>query len=199
VFGVYSRLFRSFSFWPASGNHDYSAAGAAAFRQVFMLPDNGVPDRAERWYSFNWGDVHFVALDTELIGEQQADWLEADLAHNELPWTVAYGHRPPYSSGEHGSNMAFRSSFGPVLERHHVQLVLSGHDHDYERTKAINGVTYVVTGAGGKSTRSVGTSSFTEFSEDVTHFVYADVEGSSMTLHAIDGTGREFDSALITL
>jgi 3',5'-cyclic AMP phosphodiesterase CpdA len=199
VFGVYAGLFRSFPFYPTSGNHDYNTARAAAFRQVFALPRNGVPAADERWYSFDWGDVHFVALDTEQMGASQASWLEADLERNELPWVVAYAHRPPYSSGEHGSSALFRKTFGPALEQHQVKLVLNGHDHDYERTTPINGVTYVVTGGGGESTRSVGKSSFTAFSEDVTHFVYVEVAADTLTLHAIDAVGREFDSTRITL
>ena len=117
--------------------------------------------------------------------------------NSRLPWTVVFGHRPPFSSGEHGGDDAFRTHFVPVLERYQVQLVLSGHEHDYERTKILNGVTYVVTGGGGRGTRPVGRSSFTAFSEAVEHFVFVEVEGSRLVLHAIDGAGREFDQAII--
>ena len=61
-------------------------------------------------------------------------WLEADLAATSQPWKVAFFHRSPYSSGaEHGSDLAVRSAFGPMFEKHGVQLVLSAHEHDYER------------------------------------------------------------------
>ena len=61
-----------------------------------------------------------------------------------------------------------------------------------------NGSTYVVTGGGGHRTRSVGHSAFTAFSEDVLHFVHGEVQGDTLLLHAIDATGREFDSARIS-
>jgi 3',5'-cyclic AMP phosphodiesterase CpdA len=197
VFSVYADVFQAFPFYPASGNHEYNSEGAAPFREAFSLPENGGRDGRERWYSFDWGDVHFVALDTERIGPAQAAWLEADLAKNRLPWTVVYGHRPPLSSGEHGGDAGFQQHFVPVIERHGVQLVLSGHDHNYERTRTLNGVTYVVTGGGGKGTRPVGKSPFTAFSEAVIHFVYVEISGNTLILHAIDGQGQEFDSVRI--
>lgn len=198
VFGVYRDLLKSFSFFPVPGNHEYASQRAAPYLQAFVLPENGDPDGLERYYSFDWGSAHFVALDTEQIGQRQAAWLDADLSANRLPWTIVYGHRPPFSSGEHGSNGAFQDWFVPSLERHRVQLVLSGHDHDYERTKAIHGVTYVVTGGGGVGTRPVGSSDFTAFSEAVIHFVYVEIFGDTLRLHAIDGVGREFDQMLIS-
>lgn len=195
-FRMYEPTLRSFAAFPTAGNHDYGANDGAAFLGSFVLPENG---DAERSYSFDWGDVHFVALDTERIGTEQAAWLDADLSASSLPWKIVFAHRPPYSSGEHGSDAAFRRHFAPVLESHRVPLVLNGHEHDYERTKPQNGVTYVVTGGGGHSTRPVGSSGFTAFAESVLHFVYVEITGRRLLLHAIDGIGREFDQALIEL
>jgi hypothetical protein len=93
--------------------------------------------------------------------------------------------------------MEFRDTFGPILEKYKVDLVLSGHDHDYERIAPQNGVHYVVTGGGGRGTRAVGSSSFTDFAEQVLNFVYVEVEGDRLLLHAIDGEGTEFDQLLI--
>jgi acid phosphatase type 7 len=193
-FSVYRRMERSFAVFPVIGNHDNSTNQAAAFLRGFDLPDNSIPAQKERFYSFDWGHVHFVALDTERITEAQASWMDEDLQKNTLPWVVVYGHRPPYSSGSHGSNLSFRHTFGPIIQKHHVPLVLSGHEHDYERTKPIDGTVYVVSGGGGRDTRSVGWSSFTAYAEDVLHFVFVEVDANTLTLHAIDGVGREFDS-----
>ncbi len=190
VFGVYGDLFRNKPFFPASGNHDYHTMQGAPFREVFNLPG----DSGEKWYSYDWGRVHFVALDTEADYSEQVKWLERDLAANQLPWKVIYMHRPPYSSGSHGSDTTLRNKLAPVLKKYGVQLVLSGHDHDYERMKPQDGTAYVVSGGGGVGTKSVGKSSFTAFSEDVIHFVYVEVTADELTLHAIDATGREFDS-----
>ena len=193
VFGVYAEQFKSLPFYPAAGNHDYKTLQGAPFDDVFALPGDGVA----KWYSYDWGKVHFAALDTEADYAAQAAWLDADLAATAAPWKIVYLHRPPYSSGNHGSDMALRNLLAPVAEKHHVQLVLAGHDHDYERMKPQNGVAYVVTGGGGRGTYDVGSSSFTAFSESVIHFVQVEVGTDELVLHAIDATGQEFDSMVV--
>lgn len=193
VFGVYAELVRNVPLFPSAGNHDYKMARRAPFNGVFAHGgDPGV-----NWYSYDWGRIHFAALDTEADYAVQASWLDADLSAHQRPWTIVYLHRSPYSSGAHGSDLPLRRALAPVLERHHVQLVLSGHDHDYERVRPQNGVVYVVTGGGGQGTRPVGTSSFTAFSAEVIHFVVVDVGIDQLILHAIDATGVEFDSVVV--
>ena len=193
VFGVYADLFKNLPFFPAAGNHEYETMQGAPFRDVFALPGPS----GEKWYSYDWGRIHFVALDTEADYATQAAWLDADLAASPLPWNIVYMHRPPYSSGNHGSDLALRRQLAPIFEKHGVQLVLAGHDHDYERMKPQGGVAYVVTGGGGRGTYNVGTSEFTAFSEEVIHFTYVEVGVDELVLHAIDGTGVEFDSLVV--
>ncbi len=193
VFGVYSQLFQNLPFFPAAGNHEYGTMQGAPFRDVFALPGDG----GEQWYSYDWGRIHFAALDTEADYATQAAWLDEDLAASPLPWKIVYMHRPPFSSGNHGSDMSLRRILAPIFEKHDVQLVLSGHDHDYERTKPQGGVAYVVTGGGGRGTYNVGSSDFTAFAEEVIHFVTIDVGMEELVLHAIDGTGVEFDSMVV--
>jgi acid phosphatase type 7 len=189
VFGVYAELFKNIPIFPSAGNHDYGTMQGAPFRDVFALPST--------WYSYDWGRIHFAALDTEADYATQIAWLDDDLAASSAPWKIVYMHRPPYSSGNHGSDLRLRTLLAPVLERHHVQLVLAGHDHDYERMIPQNGVAYVVTGGGGRGTYPVGDSSFTAFSESVIHFVIVEVGVDELTLHAIDATGTEFDSMVV--
>lgn len=191
VFGIYTELFRNVPFFPAPGNHDHRTLQGAPFRHVFALPGD------ELWYSFDWGRVHFAALDTEADYATQAAWLDADLARTQLPWKVVYMHRPPYSSGHHGSDTRLRALLAPILARHGVQLVLAGHDHSYERLHPQDGIAYVVTGGGGRGTYDVGTSSFTAFSEEVIHLVQLEIGPDEAVLHAIDGSGTEFDSMVI--
>lgn len=196
-FDVYGELLRHVPFFPASGNHDNNDGPSAPFQQVFSLPENGGPTGRERWYSFDWGPLHFAVLDTEDPSRAQAAWLDRDLAASTAPWKIVVAHRPPFSSGTHGGDDEVRERFVPLFEKHRVPLVLVGHEHNYERTIAINGVTYIVTGGGGKSTRPVGRSEFTAHSDPVTHFLYLTVEGDEMKVFAIDATGREFDTVLI--
>jgi 3',5'-cyclic AMP phosphodiesterase CpdA len=193
VFGVYHELFKHLPFSPAAGNHEYKTLQGAPFRDVFALPG----DSGEKWYSHDWGRVHFAALDTEADYATQAAWLDRDLAATDRPWKIVYMHRPPYSSGHHGSDLALRNVLAPVLAKHDVQLVLAGHDHDYERMIPQAGTAYVVTGGGGRGTYDVGDSSFTAFSEEVIHFVYVEVGLDELVLHAIDAGGTEFDSLVV--
>jgi predicted MPP superfamily phosphohydrolase len=190
-FGAYGPLLRHFPVFPVAGNHEYRTDDAAPYCQVFDLPNN------ERWYSYEWGDVHFVGIDTERVGEEQLAWLEDDLAAAEAPWKIAYLHRPLYSSSNHGSDMDLRAELAPLFERRGVSLVLQGHDHDYERSKPQDGVVYVVSGGGGRGTYGAGTSDFTAFSVGVIHFLYIEVQRDVLALHAIDATGREFDSLVL--
>jgi acid phosphatase type 7 len=193
VFRMYAPIFRHIPFFPAAGNHEYKTMSGAPFRAVFALPGDG-----EKWYSYDWGRIHFVALDTEADYATQARWLDADLTATALPWKIVYFHKPPYSNGQHGSDISLRNALQPVLTKHRVQLVLAGHDHDYERIHPQQGVQHIVTGGGGVGTRPVGASSFTAFSEDVIHFVYADVRVDELVLHAIDANGTEFDSVVVS-
>lgn len=197
-FLVYAPLLAARPMFPTSGNHEYDTADAAPYRQVFVLPENGGPGGVERWYSYDWGDIHFVALDTERSGAPQAAWLDADLTANKLPWTIVYGHKPPHSSGLHGDDPGFNQWFVPILAAHHVPLVLSGHDHDYERWSPIDGVTYMVTGGGGKGVYDLGAAKpGSAFSDSVIHFLVVTVDADALTVRAIDATGREFDSTVI--
>jgi hypothetical protein len=214
LFGVYSQWMRSRPFYPSIGNHDDEINHASAYRDVFVLPEQGAtsayPDNAERFYSFDYGPVHFVALDTELAfldaGRLQAQlsWLDSDLAATRQPWRVVYFHRSPYSSGfEHGSVTAVRHAFVPIFERRGVQLVLSAHDHDYERSipwrEYTNGsaVTYVVTGGGGAPLYGVGRSDWTARSASAHEYVRVRVAGCTMTIEAVGLDGSVFDLASI--
>jgi hypothetical protein len=193
-FAVYGELLAKIPFFPASGNHDIKSDDGAAFRQVFSLFDSGSDAGRERWYSFDWGDVHVAALDTEKVGPEQAAWLEADLAASDAPWKLVILHKPAYSSGKHGDTASVKEHFLPLFERHRVHLVLAGHDHNYERFHPIRGVTHVVTGGGGVGTRSVGSSPETAFAAEVIHFVYLEANGDTLTGWATDATGQVFDT-----
>jgi predicted phosphodiesterase len=193
-FQVYDPLLRVLPVYPVAGNHDYRTEHAAPFREAFILP--GEPSRPghERWYSFDWGDVHFVALDTQRIGADQVDWLKRDLAANRRPWIVVYMHHPAFSSGRHGGLANVKQTLVPLFRQFGVDVVFSGHEHHYERTRPIDGVTYIVTGGGGRGVRPIEPSSFTAYGEAVLHFVYGRVRRRTMTLYALDATGRVFDS-----
>ena len=214
LFDIY-KWFPSVGFAPVEGNHDSAPLNnnGRAYLDLFTLPTNGAsaafPDHAERYYSYDYGPIHFVALDTEFTFQdttrraEQLSWLENDLAATQQPWKIAYFHRPPYSSSSaHGSNLTVRAAFGPLFERYGVDLVLNGHDHDYERTIPIKesaiatdkAVPYVVTGGGGAELYPNGTSAWTAYSASVYEYVRVATEPCTLKLEAIGLDGGIFDS-----
>ncbi len=135
------------------GNHDVMNGNARAQVRVLGMPG--------RWWSQSMGDTLFVGLDSNDINNpKQRRFLEQTLARSNAPWKVVALHHPPYSAGYQGSNTEARRVFSPIFECYGVQLVLSGHDHDYQRSERINGVTYLVSGAA-SGTRRTGEESFT--------------------------------------
>ncbi len=161
VFNVYKEQFKSWNFYPAPGNHDYGFAGyqsASAlttnfpYFDIFHLPENGQtggwPSGSEKYYSFNWSNIHFIALDSygayNDSGSPMYKWLEEDLRRNGQRWTLAYWHHPPYSMGSHNSDteiemVNMRNNIVPLLEKYGVDMVLTGHSHTYERSYFIRG------------------------------------------------------------
>jgi hypothetical protein len=213
-FDVYRAWLRTHPMYPSIGNHDNEANNAAPFRDLFVLPRNGASssfaDHAERYYSFDYGPAHIVVLDTELAFQNltrrqvQLEWLEKDLAATDQPWKIAVFHRSPYSAGgEHGSDFAVRGAFGPIFDRHHVDLVLSGHEHDYERTIPIRETadggptTYVVTGGGGAKLYAAATAWWTAASRSAFHYMRGSIDECRLSLDAVGLDSVVFDTTTI--
>lgn len=200
----YQPLLGSVPFYPVLGNHDVRTQNGAPYLQAFDLPNDN-PQRTERYYSFDYGPAHFVALDSELYyadnavpAAQQKAWLEQDLRSTKLPWKVVFLHRPLYSSsaGPHpGGDAKVQADLAPVLERGGVELVLTGHQHNYERFKPINGVTYFVTGGGGgESLYPIGPrdnrSAYAASRLNVLKLV---ITGPKLSVEALGADGTAFD------
>lgn len=156
LFAVYPAAMRNTPTWPTIGNHDTGQLTDIAtfpYLDMFSLPKNGeaggVASGTERYYSFDYGNVHFVCLDSQTssmaTNGAMAQWLQADLTANVQPWLIAFWHHPPYSKGSgHDSDtetkeVVMRANFLPILESYGVDLVLGGHSHVYERSWLING------------------------------------------------------------
>lgn len=138
-------------FFPSVGNHDYgSRKGIEPYLTYFTLPGNEV------YYAFQWGPVAFYALDSERAETfaEQRRWLADERARRDADgarYHVAYFHRPPYSSGSHGDYAGMQWDFDALG----VDLVLAGHEHDYQRVVPPGDprAVYIVNGAGGTSLR----------------------------------------------
>lgn len=153
-FKVYKSLIARAPFFGSLGNHDVVTANGQPFLNAFDLPRNGPAGvTPERNYSFEWGDVHIAVIDSTASESTQkkfiAPWLEGDMKRSRAAWKIVAFHHPPFSSGMHGDSRRIQRTLVPVFEQARVDVVFNGHDHLYERFAARNGVTYVVTGAGG--------------------------------------------------
>ena len=129
------------------GNHDYELG-----RGAYELKTLGMPGR---YYTRKLGDVQLFFLDSNAITTRQTRWLEQQLSESTAIWKVALFHHPPYTCGGHAGDTDVVRSWVPLFESYGVQLVLSGHDHNYQRFAPRNGVTYVVHGGGAARALSV--------------------------------------------
>ncbi|MET0406492.1 MAG: metallophosphoesterase family protein, partial [Cystobacter sp.] len=207
-------LLRVTPLFTTPGNHEYITSKAQPYLDNFYLPANN-PANTERYYSFDWGPVHFVSLDSncvsyptkECTNALQQDWLAKDLAATRQPWKIVFFHHPPWSSGDHGSSSSMRKAFVPLFEQYGVDLVLTGHDHNYERSKSMKGDTvaatgtpgipYLVVGSGGATIRPFETSkpSWSAFRDD-TNMGYLDVtvDGGTLTANFITASDSVRDT-----
>lgn len=161
VFAQYPDQFKSFPLFPSPGNHDYGTAAYQStsalttnfpYFSIFSVPQNaeagGVASNTPKYYSYNYGNIHFISLDSygalNTTTSPMYQWLSNDLAANSQQWTVVYFHHPPYSMTAHNSNTDIelknmRTNIIPLLENYHVDLVLAGHSHSNERSYLIKG------------------------------------------------------------
>ena len=126
-------------FHAALGNHDDPSQ---AYYKLFNM--NG-----ERYYTFSpKAGVRFFALDSNYMDKAELAWLEKELSASDSDWKIAFFHHPLYSSGEkHGSDTVLRDQVEPLFLKYGVDLVLTGHEHFYERLKPQKGIHYIIAGS----------------------------------------------------
>ena len=198
-FAPYRNLIKTVPLFPVLGNHDVRKGNGAAFLENFHPPLGSVGS-TKRYYSFDWGNTHFVALDSELYHgdrgadpEEQRDFLERDLATTRKRWRIVFLHRSPYGSSRHGGDEKVREDLEPHFVKHGVDLVFSGHDHVYERTVPVRSVTYVVSGGGGRRLYPACRSARTVSSVSAHHAVLVRVDGGHLSLEAVEAGGTDVD------
>jgi len=210
-FALYAPLMSRLPFFTAPGNHEYLTDSAAPYLAVNVAPVCGVPSQdVGRYYSFDWGDAHFVSLDSNILGGEAGArmlaWLDADLAATKKYWKIAFIHHPPYPTGAHlGDPLCalVEQTVNPIVERHGVQLVLAGHEHGYERSFPLVGgqkvdasvpsTTYLITGGGGASLENVGALPQCVLSVSTHNYLRVDVAGTALTFSAIGLGGAVLD------
>ncbi len=161
VFGYFGTQFKHFPVMPAPGNHEYNNVGYQSVTALttnwpyfdnFNMPTaaeaGGVASGTEKYYSYNYANIHFITLDSygamNNSGSPMYTWLQNDLSANTQRWTIVYYHHAPYTKGSHDSDteqelINMRQNINPLLEQYHVDLVLNGHSHVNERSYLIKG------------------------------------------------------------
>jgi acid phosphatase type 7 len=168
--------------YPSVGNHEYQTAGAAGYFDYFGARAG---DRSKGYYAYDLGEWRLYALNSNCsqvggcgAGSPQETWLRNDLAANPHGCVMAYFHHPRYSSGQHGSTVGMEPIWA-TLAGAGADVVLSGHDHSYERFAPERGIRQFVVGTGGKNHYPIGTPlAGSEVRNDTTSGVL------KMTLHA---------------
>lgn len=151
-FDFYDPIIRKSHVWSTIGNHEIFAASPYPYYDIFSFPtageSGGVASGSEAYYSFDHGNIHFICLDSVVSNRTaagpMATWLASDIASTNARWIIGFFHHPPYTRGGYNSDtmtesIAMRANLLPILEQYGVDVVLTGHDHNYERTWLISG------------------------------------------------------------
>lgn len=177
-------------FYAALGNHDEPDN-----RHYPKFNMNG-----QRYYSMTRGPARFFFFDTNFMDPPQLKWIDSALGEAREDWKIVVFHHPLYSNGNrHGSNVSLRVVLEPMLVRHGVDVVFSGHDHTYERIKEQKGITHFVVGSSGQLRKGGITPAATtaaSFADD-NAFLIATIDGAVMTFHAISRIGAIVDSGVL--
>lgn len=213
-FGPAKVLFSDTPVYVAIGNHE---AGAHWFNDFFAYP------APKDYYSFDYGNTHFVALDSygtlngvaeyTVIGRDSAEyaWLVDDLKKTKAKWKVVFLHHPLYDSSFQSDpqSLKLRQVLGPVFEQHGVDIVFNGHDHVYERSYPMRagkvdlrrGIPYITTGGGGAEAHYFLQKKKAEYIAEgrvTPHYCLVDVVDGRLDMKVFDLDGRLVDSLTLT-
>jgi predicted phosphodiesterase len=196
-FNPTASLMKNTTVFPCLGNHEHNAEW---YYHFFRTPPGG-GDHDEQWYSFDYGTCHFVILDSDVdfsAGSDQYAWLEKDLKASTAEWLFVVHHHPAYSSGPHGGHDKVQQHLVPLYEVYGVDIVFSGHDHIYERSRK-GGVYYVVSGGGGAPVYDCGQkpNPYRQYCEKTHHFCTIDIDQKRATMRACHSNGAVFDSVAL--
>ena len=187
-------------FYASLGNHDNpNQASYALFNMggqryyTFRASPGGVS-------KLTHGGVRFFAIDSNYLKKDQLDWLDKELGSSGSDWKICFFHHPLYSSGKtHGSALETRATLEPIFMKNGVSVVLTGHDHIYERIKLEQGIQHFVIGSGGSLRRGdLARTDLTEKGYDQDYvFMLAEIAGDEMYFSAVNRRGQVIDSGVV--
>jgi predicted MPP superfamily phosphohydrolase len=176
-------------FFASLGNHD---APSESLYKPFNMDGH-------RYYSFKKGNVTFFALDSTYMDTAQRDWLSGELERSHSTWKICYFHHPLYSNARHGPDLDLREELEPLFERYNVNVVLSGHEHVYERLLPQHGIQYFVLGNSGELRyHDLHPSSLMAKGFDTDRaFGLFEADGNELSFQIVSRTGRTIDSGTL--
>jgi calcineurin-like phosphoesterase family protein len=171
------------------GNHDVRVANGRYELRTLHMPG--------AYYTRRVGDAQLFVLNSNAVTARQTRWLRNALAASTALWKIAVLHHPPYTCGVYRGHVEVRRAWRPLFERYGVRLVLSGHDHNYQRFAPVRGVTYVVHGGGGAGLYRLGACPRgypRRVAGRVAHgFLYLEASPESLLVRAVDLNGATVD------
>jgi len=178
-------------FYASLGNHD---AREQRYYKLFNM-------EGKLYYTFSpKSDIRFFVFESTYPVPEQIEWLEKELKASDSAWKIVYFHHPLYSSGErHGSDLRLRDVLEPLFLKYNVSVVLTGHDHFYERLKPQKGIAYFVVGSGGqlrKGNIDRGTGLTANGFDTDLAFMAAEISGDEMYFNTISRVGQTVDSGV---
>ncbi len=213
-------------FMPVNGNHESLVINYFA---EFALPGTVSPGEVAdsgggEWYSFSYGNAHFLMLDDQPTGSQldeETSWIKDDLSRldrHATPWVFAVHHKPMYTASAHAPDLAARETWQPLFDEYKVDFDLNGHNHVYERSLPIrgfqpgtqngalakadengapvdgSGTIYVVAGGAGAPLYNAGRAYFTAHAEKTRNYVIFDIDGRTLNYRAMRPDGSRIES-----
>ncbi|MBK9169398.1 MAG: metallophosphoesterase family protein [Bryobacterales bacterium] len=195
---------RTIPSFPTPGNHEYGGGSLDNhWKPQFTLPENGLPELKETNYFVDIQGVRMVSLDSMRMQQEQIDWLDRTLASNPNRWTILTFHYPLYSSQKGRDMKKLRDLWQPVLDRHAVDLVLTGHDHNYARSNLQTGTNarsgkagtvYVVSVSGPKMRQLTSDVWWERAAEDTQLFQVIRVDGERLHYESFTARGNLYDA-----
>lgn len=161
----------------------------------------------QRYYTFKQGNAQFFATETNSLNnpdsptrDLQLKWLDRELGKSKAKVKIVFGHHPLYSVGRYGNNDILIRDVEPLLVKHKVALWVDGHDHNYQRSNPIKGVTYVVSGGGGAGLYPIlYQAPWSAYAKSIHSFATIDVYADRLIISGIDSAGIVIDRGTVTL
>lgn len=191
--GIVDPLLKNSPFYISAGNHEKEAK---EYYDNFILPGN------EKWYAIDIANAHFIVLNTNIdlmAPSEQYQWLEQELIRAEKDkFIIVVTHHPFFSVSSHANDkLAFKNEVMELFDRYKVDLVFSGHDHNYERFSD-NSIDYITTGGGGAPLYGLmaSSSALVKFSSSY-HYCQLMIKPDSLEVVAVNDKDGEIDRVII--